>query len=160
MAFVLIIKRYFFVKGWSITDDWQNTNCILHGAMSITGLAIVVSGAVNNNIILFIWLWILLWFIIVENIEILSAVKRVKKYGFVKGIAIYDVTQWSRIFTFGMLYTFTMKFNLTLPTLSNAFFLSLQYLILKSGTWVMVIILIIEGTLFFVYESKNAKLKV
>jgi hypothetical protein len=148
-AFVLIVKRYFLTRSWSVEDDWQNTNCILHGAMSITGLASVTSAAIGSTLILIIWLWIIFWFVIVEAIEIIRALKRIKKYGFMQGIAIYDVTQWSRIFTFGMLYAFTMRFDLRNASYSNSILLSLQNLILKYGTVVMVFILIIEGVLFF-----------
>ncbi|WP_238883782.1 hypothetical protein [Clostridium sp. YIM B02551] len=155
LAFILIIRKYFFSKEWNLEDGWTNTNCILHGAMSITGLASAVSGAINYNLVLFIWLWILLWFIIVEFIEVLRAIKRVNKYGFIKGVAVYNVTQWSRIFTFGMLYTFTMKFNLSLPTLTSKFLFSIQNFILRSGTWIMVLILLYEGVLYFIYQSKN-----
>lgn len=154
-AFVLIIKRYLF-NIWNIEDDWYNTNCILHGAMSITGLASVVSTAISGKMILIIWLWVLVWFVIVETIEITRALKRVKKYGFIKGIAVYDVTQWSRIFTFGMLYTFTMRFNLKSAGVSNELLFNIKSFILQSGTWVMVIILLIEGILFFTYERKNS----
>lgn len=150
-AFILIFKRYFFTKRWNIEDDWQNTNCILHGAMSITGLASVSSGAVNSNLILVIWLWVMSWFVIVEAIEIIRAWKRIKLYGFVRGIAIYDVTQWSRIFTFGMLYTFTMRFNIASVT-NNSTLINLRNLILQYGTWVMVCILVIEAILFFKIE--------
>lgn len=155
-GFILVIKRYFFTKGWTFEEDWQNTNCIWHGAMSITGLASASSGAINNNIILVIWLWVLIWFVIVECIEIIRAFKRIKKYGFVKGIAIYDVSQWSRIFTFGMLYAFTMKFNLKAASYANDFMFGVQNFILKYGTYVMVFILIVEGVLFFKYESRKS----
>jgi hypothetical protein len=156
-AFVFIVKRYFFTKSWSIEDDWQNTNCILHGAMSITGLASVTSGAISSSLILLIWLWVLIWFVIVEIIEIVRIFKRIRKYGFIRGIAVYDVTQWSRIFTFGMLYAFTMRFDLYHAVFSNNILLALHSVILKYGTIVMVLILIVEGILFFKYELYNSK---
>jgi hypothetical protein len=154
-AFLLILKRYFSNNSWNIEDDWQNTNCILHGAMSITGLACSVSGAVKGSLILVIWLWVLACFFIVEVIEIIRAVNRINKYGFLRGVAVYDVTQWSRIFTFGMLYTFTMKFDFKSARVSNNLLLHLKSFILQNGTWVMVIILLIEAILFFGYERKN-----
>jgi hypothetical protein len=154
-AFVLIIRRYFADKCWTIEDDWQNTNCIIHGAMSITGLASVTSGALDYNFILFIWLWVLLWLVIVEAIEIIRIFKRATKYGFIKGIAIYNVTQWSRLFTFGMLYAFTMRFNIKLTAYSNEGLISLQNFILTYWKWVVLYLLIIEGILFFKYELKS-----
>ncbi len=155
IAFVIIIKRYFFSRSWSVEEDWQNTNCILHGAMSITGLASVTSGAVGSSLILAIWLWIILWFVIVEIIEVYRAIKRINKYGFLKGVGIYDVSQWSRIFTFGMFYAFTMRFDIKHSAFSNIYLLAVQNFILKNGTAVMVFILIVEGILFFSYESRG-----
>ncbi|MFP5303400.1 hypothetical protein R2R70_19675, partial [Cobetia sp. SIMBA_158] len=48
--------------------------------------------------------------IVVETIEIVRAIIRIKEYGFKQGILTYHITQWARNFTFGMLYFFT--FNL------------------------------------------------
>src|SRR3546814_6209790 len=42
----LVLRRYLRQPGWRLAEDWENPNCILHGAMSITGLAAVMSGAV------------------------------------------------------------------------------------------------------------------
>lgn len=153
IAFILILKRYLFNEDWSVEDDWQNTNCILHGAMSITGLASVVSGVINFKVVLGIWLWVLIWFLIVETIEVYRAWKRIIKYGFMAGIAAYDVTQWSRVFTFGMLYTFTMKFNLT--DSKTPFLLNMQKFILQYGLWIVVCIITVEILLFFGNEFKN-----
>lgn len=155
VGFIFIIKRYFFDSSWNVEEDWQNTNCILHGAMSITGLASVVSKAVNYSLVLLIWIWILLWLLIVEGIEVYRAFKRIKKYGFAGGLAVYDITQWARIFTFGMFYTFTMRLNLKLSALSNHFMFNVQGIVLTYGTWVMVFILILEGLLFFSCNRRN-----
>jgi len=45
-------------------------------------------------------------------VEIARAMKRTRLYGFAEGLLIYDPTQWSRNFTFGMLYAFTLNFDL------------------------------------------------
>src|SRR3546814_9984150 len=42
----LVLRRYLRQRGWRLAEDWENPNCILHGAMSITGLAAVMSGVV------------------------------------------------------------------------------------------------------------------
>lgn len=155
LTLAMIIWRYFFTITWNIEDDWLVTNCIIHGAMSITGLASVLSGAVKPDLILLIWLWVIIWLIIIEAIEIYRALKRIKKYGFKKGIAIYDVTQWSRIFTFGMFYTFTMKFNLKFAPHSKDKFLELQGYILKNGAWMVALFIFIELVLFFREKTVN-----
>lgn len=60
LGFYLIMKRFIRIGSWNIVDEWPNTNCILHGAMSITGLASTVTKAVSPDLILVIWLWVLL----------------------------------------------------------------------------------------------------
>lgn len=156
LNFLLIFYRYAILRFWSIEEDWQDTNCIIHGAMSITGLACVSSGAVSYDLILGIWLWIILCFLIVESMEVYRAWRRIKKYGFMRGIAVYDVAQWSRIFTFGMFYAFTLKFNLKLPTLQLDILFSAQNLILRYGKWIVAFILVVEWILFFKDNTVNS----
>src|SRR5699024_2217434 len=108
IGIALIMKRYFNQKGWTLADDWANTNCIIHGALSITGLAIVSSNTFLTTFIIILWLIIFSLIIFVEILEILRAMKRIQAYGWKKGIFSYHVTQWSRNFTFGMFYAFTL----------------------------------------------------
>ena len=49
-----IIKRY-ITSSWSIELDWNNTNCILHGAISISGIACMTTKVLNESSIHFIW---------------------------------------------------------------------------------------------------------
>ena len=122
VSFSLIVRRY-ACEGKAIDLDkgWFNTNCIIHGAMSITGLASAVCGVVPANLILLVWLWVISWFVIVEIIEIARAVKRIRLYGFADALLVYDPTQWSRNFTFGMLYAFTLNFDISQSAAANSF---------------------------------------
>ncbi|MBN8209809.1 hypothetical protein JI666_13715 [Bacillus sp. NTK071] len=104
----LINGRYLNGENWSLKDDWPNTNCILHGALSITGLALVSTQALSGTGLLLVWLAVLLVLLSVETVEIVRAVKRVLAYGWKKGLFTYDVSQWSRNFTFGMFYAFSV----------------------------------------------------
>ncbi|RKD27026.1 hypothetical protein BEP19_00160 [Ammoniphilus oxalaticus] len=104
----LIVNRYALKRGWTLVDDWANTNCILHGALSITGLAIVSSNTFTSAFVAVLWVVIFILLVIVETIEIFRAVLRVKRYGWNKGLFNYHITQWSRNFTFGMFYAFTL----------------------------------------------------
>lgn len=149
VGFVLIVKRYSKWKEWKIADDWQNTNCILHGAMSITGLASAVSGAVPDGFTLFVWIWVLVWFVIVECIELWRVLSRIHHYRFNLGFGTYDVSQWARNFTFGMLYAFTANFDIVSTSFGgNLFLVHLRSLILGYGHWVVLAILINEILLF------------
>src|SRR5690625_419561 len=108
VGIILIIKRYRIEKGWTLIDDWENTNCIIHGALSITVLAIVSSNVFTSTFVTVLWLVIFILLFGVELIEMIRAILRIKCYGWNKGIFQYHVTQWSRNFTFGMFYTFTL----------------------------------------------------
>lgn len=144
-----IIKRYWnksFTR--DLATQWNNTNCILHGALSITGLACVTSKTMNDQVITIIWLCATAMFVMVECIEICRIFKRIKLFGLRKGIFIYDVSQWSRLFTFAMFYTFTSSF------LSPPFFILkiIQNLIIMSGIWGVLALVLIE---IFILLSNN-----
>lgn len=150
VSFYLIMRRYAHEgKGIDLDKGWFNTNCIIHGAMSITGLASAVCGVVSANLILLIWLWVLLWFVIVEVIEIIRAVKRIRLYGFTDALLVYDPTQWSRNFTFGMLYAFTLNFDLAKSVAADSFLQSLHDGLLHYFAWVVLLLLLAEILVFF-----------
>ncbi|HLR09610.1 MAG TPA: hypothetical protein VK136_10225 [Bacillota bacterium] len=104
----LIGDRYLKHKEWNLIDDWANTNCIIHGALSITGLAIATTSTFTSTFINVLWIIVFVLLVIIEIIEIIRAVFRVKTYGWNEGIFRYHITQWSRNFTFGMFYTFSL----------------------------------------------------
>lgn len=103
----LILKRY-LGKAWTLVDDWANTNCIIHGALSITGLAVVSANAFSSAFVMWLWWLTFVLLVIIEGIEIVRAFARVRKYGWEKGLFTYNISQWSRNFTFGMFFTFTL----------------------------------------------------
>jgi hypothetical protein len=107
ISLLFILKRYLYTK-WSVVHDWKNTNCILHGALSITGVASVSTASMPPLMIQVLWMGATLMFIFVESIEITRMVKRFRMFGFREGLWTYHVTQWSRIFTFAMYFTFTL----------------------------------------------------
>ncbi|GGH75682.1 hypothetical protein JOD43_000477 [Pullulanibacillus pueri] len=144
MSLFLLFSHYLYLHQWELLKDWSATNCIIHGAISITGLAAVTTGAIPSNLILFMWGWVLFWFSLVEGLEISRVVLRFKRLGVSKAIGKYHVSQWSRIFTFGMFYAFTSK--LKLPDL--IVFTHVQFFILKVLPWIVLLLLINESFLF------------
>lgn len=143
-GFVLIVRRFAFIRNWNLADDWNNTNCILHGAISISGLAAATTGSLPYSTIFILWIWVLFWFILVEALELARVIVRTRKYGIKKAIFTYDVSQWSRNFTFGMLYAFTAKFPLADASLLHP----ARTFILTVGPWVVFLFLIYETFLF------------
>ncbi|WP_430787915.1 hypothetical protein VBD025_17695 [Virgibacillus flavescens] len=144
----LISKRYLQQRNWSLANDWSNTNCIIHGALSITGLAIVTTNTFTPGIIALFWVIVLLLLVFIEVIEIIRAYSRIKTYGWNKGIFEYDISQWSRNFTFGMFYTFTlvMHFNPFYPLPEVLY--SFQTSFMAFWAWVVLIALVIQIALF------------
>jgi hypothetical protein len=106
---VLIALRYAHHRGWGLIEDWDSTNCILYGALSITGLAAAESGALSGAQLAPLWGWTAVTFIIVEGVEVVRAVACVRTLGWRRGLLTYDVSQWARVFTVGMLYAFTTR---------------------------------------------------
>lgn len=149
VGWLLVVNRYRRLREWTVADDWENTNCIIHGAMSITGLAAATSGAVSPDWTLLIWLWVLVWFVIVETIELVRVAMRLKQYGPTVGIGTHRITQWSRNFTFGMLYAFTLHFDLSETVFA---YLSILHLIhrwiLTGGAWIVLGLLVNECLLY------------
>lgn len=152
IGLLLIIKRYIWQKGWTLTDDWANTNCIIHGALSITGLAIVSSNTFSTQLTVILWIIIFALIIFVETIEVLRAIKRINLYGWKKGIFSYHVTQWSRNFTFGMFYAFTSVMyanpNYLLPHWLNNFIVGFM----PVWAWIVLLVLLGEIAIFIRYR--------
>jgi len=144
----LIFRRYATEgKGFDLDKSWFNTNCIIHGAMSITGLASAVSGVVPPNLVLAIWLWVLFWIVVVEMVEVARALVRVSRLGFSVGLGAYDPTQWSRNFTFGMFYAFTLNFNITASS-AGPLLSALRTFLLDYFGWVVLLVLVAEIAVF------------
>lgn len=153
VGFVLISWRFYPLRENELLDGWVPSNCIVHGAMSITGLATVTVSAMSEFWMLAIWCWILVFFVLVEAIEGWRMVLRCKRYGLVKAIGEYHVAQWSRIFTFGMFYAFTASFEF-----SESGVLSDIRLILLAGLPWATLILLINETLLFLKKTVKGNL--
>ncbi len=142
--------RYGKAKQWSLTEDWTNTNCIIHGALSITGLAIVSSQWMSALFIMIFWLVVFTLLIIVEMIEIIRAVKRVRQFGWKEGVFTYNISQWARNFTFGMFYAFSWTMH------ENPYYMNAMYdfheSFLSFWAWMVLVTLVVEIGLWV--ESK------
>ncbi|MFD1361346.1 hypothetical protein [Lentibacillus salinarum] len=144
----LLFNRYVRHHNWTLADDWANTNCIIHGALSITGLAIVTTNTFTPGFITYFWVLVFGLLISVEAVEVVRAIKRIKLYGWNKAIFTYHVTQWSRNFTFGMFYTFTlvMQENPFYPI--AGFLYNLQRTFMDYWAWVTLLAILWEIAIF------------
>jgi hypothetical protein len=151
----LIVFRYLYIRSTDLTESWTNPNCIVHVAMSITGVSFTLSHSGAYFIMDVLWLVTFTLFLIVEMIEIFRASQRVKQLGWKQGLFVYSPIQWARIFTFGMFLFFTERILLgnhsQIAFLQKGIFLLLPTLI--------VILILIEVFLFSakIYQNMTSK---
>lgn len=142
----LVVRRYASSREWRIADDWDNTNCILHGALSITGLAAVASGIFAAADLLVFWVGAVAAFAVVEAFEVTRLAARVKELGWRRAVWVYDISQWARNFTFGMFYAFTLAFAERVPVFAARPLLErLRDAILAYGQYVVLLLLLAEA---------------
>ena len=151
----LIIKSINAEQNWSVTHHWPNTNCIIHGALSITGFSMVTTGIFSSLIINLLWIITFVLLIFVECLELIRAKGRIKVYGFSKGIFSYHVSQWSRNFTFGMFYVFTLLLVRDSSSITSTTISLFQTQIMHVWAWIVLFALIIEVIIFFKHVYFN-----
>jgi hypothetical protein len=144
----LVVWSHVRAPGWTLADDWDNSNCILHGAMSITGLAVVSWRIGSPALAVALWLYVLAVFVVVEAIEIARLAARVAACGWRRGAFAYRVSQWSRNFTFGMFYAFTLALSQSMPSPEASWVGWLQRPVLAYGPYAVLAFLLIEVALF------------
>lgn len=108
-GFFIIVRHLLSLCCKRIILGWNSTNSILHGALSITGLAATTTAALNDTLIIGTWFIATCFFFLVEGIALLKSFYQFKVAGFMRGLFIYDAAQWARVFTFGMYYTFNLN---------------------------------------------------
>lgn len=163
LGVALIVRRYAAETDWSLADDWDNTNCILHGALSISGLAAVQTRVLPDLAITGTWFLALSLLVIVEGLELVRLVDRVRQYGWRQGVFTYQVSQWARNFTFGMFYTFTLGLRSAgiADYRGGATWLApLQQGILDWGQYVVLLILLLELGLYLAQNVSLARLAI
>jgi hypothetical protein len=148
----LIVRHYLRERGLRLADGWDNTNCIGHGALAISGLAAVLRGDLPVPWIVLTWLWMAGMFVVIESIEIARAFVRVQAYGWRKGVLTYNVSQWARNFTFGMFYAFTLSLNAR-DAGAARWLTGLWALILHYGQYGVLALLSIELALFLAHYA-------
>lgn len=158
IGLLLILRRYTTQPGWRLTEDWDNTNCILHGAMSISGLAALESRVIADGLIVATWVWVTIVFVVIEAVELARLYARVRAYGWQRGLFSYAVSQWARNFTFGMFYVFNLRLyrSLGVAGSESASLAAVQGFIVAYGQYVVLLLLLFELALF---ASRNIKVR-
>ncbi|HEU4964283.1 MAG TPA: hypothetical protein VFV52_10595 [Bacilli bacterium] len=149
MGLMMILVRYVRRRPLRLADRWENANCIIHGALSITGLAACLTEAWSADLVAGLWVVVCGLFVLVEGIEVVRAVERVRLYGWRRGLFCYSVTQWARNFTFGMLVAFTVNLPWQGSFLGReSFSASLIHGVLTAGTYTVFALFLIEASLW------------
>ncbi|MGH8160741.1 MAG: hypothetical protein ACRESR_01040 [Gammaproteobacteria bacterium] len=149
---VLVVLHYGIKHNYVLAIEWKNANCILHGAVSITGLALVLTGDFSPYLLLDLWLVVLIIFVLVESVEIARMIERERARGLRLGIFVYDVTQWTRNFTYGMFYAFSfalLRYLDTAPPTESVVWLPAVRALADWGQYVVLAFLLIEIAIFF-----------
>lgn len=149
LAAFLVVRGH-IAGGWRLATDWANGNCILHGALSITGLTMIASGRFGEAAILVYWEAVIAVFVAVEAIEIARLAARVREQGWRRAILVYDVSQWARNFTFGMFYAFTLAFRQVYPGPDP-----LRDAIVACGSYVVLALLVAEAGLLVATAARR-----
>jgi hypothetical protein len=148
---VLIALHYGAVGSRRLDVEWKNANCIVHGAVSITGLGLVLTSNFGPGVLIGVWGVALVLFGVIETLEFMRLVEREHRRGFRRGLLVYDETQWTRNFTYGMFYAFSLALHLRLAvthSLAGPLRPSALRFIAEWGQYVVLILLLIEIAIF------------
>ncbi len=148
---VLIALHYHAVGSWLLAVEWKNANCIVHGAVSITGVALVLTSNFGPDVLLGVWEVALVLFAVIEAVELVRLCEREHRRGWRRGLLVYDVTQWTRNFTYGMFYAFSLALYRHLAAVSSPTG-DLWYPVLRViaawGQYVVLVFLLVEIAIF------------
>jgi hypothetical protein len=155
----VIVRSHVRTAGWTLAEDWDNSNCILHGAMSITGLAVVSWNPASPALALAIWVYVLCVFVGVEAIEVARLLARCRTHGWGAGVFRYGVSQWARNFTFGMFYAFTLALAQQRQELADPGWLrAIWAWILAYGAYPIIALLLVEAALLLSHRLDRGAL--
>ncbi|WPP43422.1 hypothetical protein SK066_10990 [Paenibacillus hunanensis] len=137
----IMIWRYYRSTTWNI-EAWKITNCIVYGALAISGAAISLTEAWSGQVAYMLWWIVLLLVIFIESVEAAYAIKRIRQHGWRHGVGRYHTAQWTRLFTLGMFYFLTL--HTIAPAANPSFTQILHHIVLVVGAWGITLLLIVE----------------
>ncbi|RST72772.1 hypothetical protein D4T97_015245 [Siminovitchia acidinfaciens] len=107
LGLILYIVSFLFILSHFLINHWNATNCIFHGALSISGVALLYNKLIPMAYAIGFWTVVFAVLIIVEIIELIIFITKLKKHPIPDVLFKSNISHWSRLFTFGMFFTFT-----------------------------------------------------
>lgn len=144
IGLITILRDCIKIKFKRLLLSWSSTNSIIHGALSITGVASLITHAISDTFVIVIWIASSCLFVLIESLSIVKLYQRIKIAGLSSRSINYNISQWSRLFTYGMYYALTNAISET-NLISNP----LIYNVNQFGQYVILGLLLIETILFF-----------
>lgn len=89
---------------------WFQSDNIHYGVMSITGLAMLNTSVFPDEFVMVVWWWAALSFFLIVCVDIGKLLFRIRSKGGLKAIFVYDLSQWARVFDYGIFYAFTFAY--------------------------------------------------
>ncbi|MGH2410874.1 MAG: hypothetical protein ACRDGS_10980, partial [Chloroflexota bacterium] len=141
-------------RTWTLLADWRAPRCILHGALSITGLATLTTRAAPSQAVVGLWLLVVSLFVVVESMEVLRLGLRIRAHGWRYAVVIYHPAQWARNFTFGMLYAFTLALDHDMAAIrQDPWAAAFWGWLARWGQYAVLVLLLAEGILLLIFLS-------
>jgi hypothetical protein len=155
ICLILSIRHYSQIRLRHMVLEWAHTNSMLHGALSLSGLACIKAILISSAVIVSTWIAAAVLFILVESIAFLRLILNIKKKGFRAAVLKYDISQWSRSFTYGLFYAFTVAIERIQPIAWKP----VTFFIIEYGKYVVLLSVLIETALFFHARCKPMIIK-
>lgn len=89
---------------------WPVTNCLIYAAFAMMGLCALETHSFSSRWIFIGWCMTIVCFIVVELLEILRLLFKLRVQGMWKALTHYHVQQWLRIFSLAMLHGFALSY--------------------------------------------------
>lgn len=110
LGLIAIVMHLLNAHSHSFIKGWGNVSSLIHGALSITGLAILEAQGDMNDGVVYLWSLTLALIVLIELFDLFRFILKVKSHGFIREISIYHASQWVRLFAFSMFYAFTVLY--------------------------------------------------
>lgn len=148
---IFCLFHYLFVsRSKHFAVSWSNENAINYGALSVTGLAMIVTNAFPDYMVIITWYLTLIIFILSESLDLIRLMLRFSKKDFYQAVCIYHSSHWMRLFALGVFYAF------------NSFYLEYNYsinpiakFIVDYGQYVIACLLLFEMIILIQYIKQK-----